>query len=77
MHAPHSHAETPALCCLLTMAIAHPCLARAGVSFDFRVIRTQELAELPVRTAPAENDTARGMDAYFTIGPGRYYKRLP
>ena len=50
--------------------------ARAGVSFDFRVIRTQELAELPVRTAP-ENDTARGKDAHFTIGPGRYYKQLP
>lgn len=47
------------------------------VSFDFRVIRPQELPSWPVATAPAVNDTARGKAAHFTIGEGRYYRRLP
>ena len=47
------------------------------VSFDFRVIRPEELPVQPVPTAPAHNDTARGKAAHFVIGDGRYYSRLP
>ena len=47
------------------------------VSFDFRVIRQQELPTHPVPMAPADdapNEAWRGAASYFTVG--RYYKLL-
>ena len=48
---------------------------RTRVSFDFRVIRTQDWPMRPVGDA-SDNDASRrgGADGYFRIG--RYYKRL-
>ena len=43
------------------------------VSFDFRVIRTQEIGNCPVPLAPTSSGV-KGAAAYFSIG--RYYKRL-
>ena len=43
------------------------------VSFDFRVIRAQELSECPVPPAPTDA-SVKGAAAYFSVG--RYYKRL-
>ena len=43
------------------------------VSFDFRVIRAQELSEWPVPPAPT-HAAVKGAAAYFSIG--RYYKQL-